>query len=170
MDHRPITSIVFFSVAVLVLTRFDYLVNAEFYNFGLQFSQTWYTNYTLLYNALFQIVIGLALFYSHNWRLAIIMEAFTLTCAQDIVYFGLWSGGVFPAGEWTWMSMYHIVGTWTTPMQIAFSTAITTTTILILQALKYRPIQLKLNNPLNSIIKPHLQPPTLINKRITRRR
>lgn len=161
MNHKTLISLLIFAAAVLLFTRIDYLTNAELYQFGLQYSDAWWQNYQILYNCLFQFVIGFSLLYSRNWRLAIVQEAFVLSCTQDLVYFGLWSGGVFPSGDWTWMSMYHVVGSWTTSMQIGFSAVFTIAPILVLFALRNYKLQTKWGTPLNLAFKRNMQPVNL---------
>jgi hypothetical protein len=130
MNRKTSVSLFLFVAAVLVFTRLDYLVNAELYGFGLQFSDAWWQNYEAIYFCLFQLTLSVLLLYSRNWRMIIVLEAFVLSCGQDLVYFSVWTRGAFPSGNWTWMSMYHLLGVWTTPMQIAFTFALTLTPTL----------------------------------------
>jgi hypothetical protein len=161
MNRKTTISLFFFAIAVLIFTRLDYLTNAELYRFGLKFSDSWWQNYQIIYNCLFQLVIGFSLFYSRNWRLSIIQEAFVLSCGQDLVYFGLWSGGVFPSGNWTWMNMYNMLGTWTTPMQVMFSAALTAAPILMFYGLKRQNVQLRFGSQLTAAFKRSIWPPRL---------
>lgn len=107
--------------AVLLFTRMDYLVNHRLYEHGLKFSEEWYSEYSLLYFLLYQFVIVLIGWFTHSWKLCVVLEAFVLSSAQDMVYFGLWEKGNFPKGDWTWMPLFKTFGTWKTEHQIILS-------------------------------------------------
>jgi hypothetical protein len=110
-----------FAGAVLLFTRMDYLVNKQLYDHGLQFSEDWYSDYSLYYSLLYQLVIALVFLQTRSWKLCFVLEAFVLSSAQDFVYFGLWEGGKFPQGDWTWMQGYKTLGHWTTQDQTLLS-------------------------------------------------
>lgn len=102
MRKTLIISFFLFVFGVLLLTRLDYLINFEFYQFGLKFSKNWYATYSFLYFAMFQFLIIILALYSHSWRFLIIGETFTLSSTQDLIYFALWQGS-FPTTSWTWL-------------------------------------------------------------------
>jgi len=109
--------ILFFFVAVLLLTRLDYLINNTFYSYGLVFSYGWYREYTLLYSLSYQLVIFLLLLWTRNKYLLLATEAFVFSATQDLIFFGLWCGR-FPPADWTWMLSYEMLGFWTTSTQL----------------------------------------------------
>jgi hypothetical protein len=119
--ERLLIAVVIFVASVLIFTCLDYLVNSDLYSFGLQFSNGWYSTYSFLYMALYQIVLVCLLLYSRSAKLFVVLEAFVLSAGPDLVYFGLWNHGVFPSGNWTWMQNYQLFGVWTTEMQFVFS-------------------------------------------------
>ena len=102
MQRKTWVTIIVFLVAVLLLTRIDFLINYTLYGYGLQFSQSWYFQYTFLYELLYQLVIVVMLFYSGNLFFVLIAETFVISSAQDLVYFGVWQGS-FPPGRWVWL-------------------------------------------------------------------
>ena len=119
--ERILISVLVFAVATLFYTLLDHVVNTTLYNYGLQFDNTWYILYSIGYLALYQIIIGALYLYSRSWRLAIVLEAFALSSGQDLVFFALWNGFVFPTGNWTWMSLYSMLGFWNTLIQVLYS-------------------------------------------------
>jgi hypothetical protein len=120
MKKENIFGLLLFFLGVLLFTRVDFFVNASLYNFGLQFSENWYGEYTALYTLCYQLLILSLAVYTRNLKLLVFMEIFVLTCTQDLVYFGLWQGA-FPQIDWSWMPFYRIFGTWTTTHQILLS-------------------------------------------------
>jgi len=102
MQRRTWVTIIVFLVAVFLFTRIDFLINYSLYGYGLQFSQSWYSEYALLYGLLYQFVIVVLLFYSGNLFFVLMAETFVLSSAQDLVYFGVWQGA-FPLGRWVWL-------------------------------------------------------------------
>ena len=109
-----------FSFSVLLLTRLDFLINNILYNFGLNFSEAWYQEYSILYFLAYQLIIFILLAYTKNLKLFAFFQVFVLTSTQDLVYFGLWEGS-FPSHEWVWMVHYRIFGFWNTTSQILLS-------------------------------------------------
>ena len=109
-----------FSFSVLLLTRLDFIINNVLYNFGLNFSQAWHQEYSILYFLAYQLVIFTLLAYTKNLKLFTFFQFFVLTSTQDLVYFCLWEGS-FPSHEWTWMPYYSIFGFWNTTSQILLS-------------------------------------------------
>ncbi|MCW4024549.1 MAG: hypothetical protein NWF01_05890 [Candidatus Bathyarchaeota archaeon] len=107
---------VFFCL-MLLYTRLDYLINKELYSYGLVFSINWYFTNQIVYILLYQTAILTLHLYHKNTKLTIFLEAFVVTSTQDLVYFGLWTQGVFPAYEWTWTSYYFLFGVWNTSTQ-----------------------------------------------------
>jgi len=120
MKQRDVFAVLLFFLGVLLFTRFDYFVNASLYNYGLQFSESWYGEYLILYGLCYQLLILSLLVYTRNVKLFVLMEVFVLTSTQDFVFFGLWQGA-FPTIEWAWTPFYRIFGSWTTTRQILLS-------------------------------------------------
>lgn len=118
---RSYIAILAFIGFVVIFTGMDYLVNATLYHFGLIFSNAWWQPYEMFYTLMFQVAILCLVLFSRSWRLLVVFEAFVLTAGEDLVYFGLWNRGVFPAGNWTWSGLYAIFGSWTTPWQAALT-------------------------------------------------
>jgi hypothetical protein len=133
--NKAVIAVLLFAISVLLLTRMDYLVNAQLYQFGLTFSESWAITYWALYILLYQLFIIVLLLFCKNWKLGLVFEVFTLTSSQDLVYFGVWSGGVFPKGNWTWMFLYKVFGFWNTQSQILL-TATSLTAVLLFFAYK----------------------------------
>jgi hypothetical protein len=140
MKRENIFALLLFFFGVLLFTRVDFFVNASLYNFGLQFNENWYTEYTTLYALCYQLLILSLFVYTRNLKLSVFMEIFVLTSTQDLVYFGLWQG-TFPQIEWSWMPFYRIFGTWTTTHQILLSFSanlLVSLAILLLPLVKQR--------------------------------
>ena len=123
MTKRTLLAILFFFGSVLILTRLDFNRNFTQYNYELQFDYGWYVEYSLLFSALYQLVIIPLTLWTHNFYFLLATEAFVLSNTPDLIYFGLWQGN-FPTGHWTWMWFYEIFGYWTTTLQIIISLAI----------------------------------------------
>lgn len=117
MNRRFLFAVGFFGASVLLLTKLDYLINTTFYGYGLQFSYGWYRDYTILYMMLFQLVIVPSSLWLQNKYYFVLTEAFVLSGTQDLIYFGVWNGGVFPSGDWSWMIFHDWFGSWTTANQ-----------------------------------------------------
>jgi len=120
MKRRDFFAVLLFFFGVLLFTRVDFFVNASLYNYGLQFSENWYSEYLILYGLCYQLLILSLLVYTRSLKLFVFMEVFVLTSTQDLVFFGLWQGA-FPRIEWSWTPFYRIFGTWTTTHQILLS-------------------------------------------------
>lgn len=118
--ERLIIASSIFIVAVLVFTRIDYLINSDFYGHGLQYADSWFWPYQIMYTALFQILIACLTLYTRSWRFLLVTEAFTLSGGQDLIFFGLWNMGAFPAGSWDWLLVVKLFPSlqWTSAMQI----------------------------------------------------
>lgn len=135
---RTIISIILFSASVLLLTRLDFLINNELYGFGLQFSQEWYSSYSVLLSLTYQLGILLIVLITRSFVFLAMSEAFVLSNTPDLIYFGLWQRS-FPNGNWTWMGYYHTFGVYTTQTQIVLTTfALTLGTITSLAYLLIR--------------------------------
>jgi hypothetical protein len=121
-----------FSFSVLLLTRLDFIINNVLYNFGLNFSQAWHQEYSLLYFLTYQLVIFTLLAYTKILKLFTLFQFFILTSTHDLVYFGLWQGS-FPSHEWTWMPYYSIFGFWDTTNQILLSASSLSAIMILFQ-------------------------------------
>ena len=118
--NRKLVAIGLFSFSVLLLTRIDFIINNVLYNFGLNFSEAWHQEYSILYFLAYQLVIFTLLAYTKSLKLFTLFQVFVLTSTQDLVYFCLWEGS-FPSHEWVWMVYYRIFGFWNTTSQILLS-------------------------------------------------
>jgi hypothetical protein len=116
----------------------DYIVNSVLYGFGLRFDAEWYGMYSAAYFLLYQLAACMLTLASKSWRLLVFMEAFVLSSTQDLIYFGVWSNGVFPSGDWSWMPLYKTLGFYTTTFQIILSGASMLSAILIIWLMKKR--------------------------------
>lgn len=125
-----------FFMAVFLLTYADWVVNGLLYQFGLRFDAVWYERYSLGYTLLWQFTVCLLAVAFKSWRLFVFMEAFVLSSTQDLIYFGVWNGGVFPVGDWTWMPLYNVLGFYNTGFQIVLSVVCVGSAILIIKMVK----------------------------------
>jgi hypothetical protein len=112
-----------FAGGILLLTKLDHIVNSTLYGHGLEFSMDWYWQYSVVYFILLQGVVFFSYIVVRKEKLLLLAEAFVLSGTQDLVYFGVWNGGVFPPGQWNWTPMYWFFGGWTTAHQVALSAA-----------------------------------------------
>ena len=112
-----------FACGILMLTKLDHIVNSTLYGFGLKFSMDWYWEYSIVYFILLQAVAVASYLFARRRELLLMAEAFVLSGTQDLVYFGVWSGGVFPRGQWDWTPYAWLLGSWTTNHQLALSAA-----------------------------------------------
>jgi len=112
-----------FSAGILLLTKLDHIVNSTLYGFGLQFSMDWYWQYSVAYLFLLQGLVLLAYLFSRSRELLLFAEAFVLSGTQDLVYFGIWNGGDFPSGQWSWTPYFQLFGSWTNLHQVLLSAA-----------------------------------------------
>jgi hypothetical protein len=131
--QKLVIASVLFVFATLLFTRIDYLINCDLSKYGLQYNNSWSVIYSPIYFLLFQITIVWTYLFTRSWKLCIVLEAFVLSASQDLIYFGVWGKGQFPTGQWTWMPLYKVFGTWTTQMQMGCTViAIAAGTILTL--------------------------------------
>ena len=114
-----------------LLSRIDFIVHQDLYNYGLQFSYKWANEYWITYfasYAYFSIVIGFIYWLASNrtrndLKISVGLIA-TVTLLQigglaDIIFFSLWAGGLPPDSvTWWWMPWYPVFGVWTSSMQI----------------------------------------------------
>ena len=137
MKRKNLFAVLLFFFGVLLFTRIDFFINASLYNYGLQFNENWYAEYTILYTLCYQLLILSLFVYTRNLKLFAFIEIFVVTSTQDLVYFGLWQGA-FPQIDWNWMPFYRIFGTWTTTHQILLSFS---ANLLVLLALIVLPLR-----------------------------
>lgn len=119
--HNHLLSFFIFIIAVLLITRLDYLVNSDLYHYKLEFNLSWYIPYLINIFLLYQMILILLLSFFKDFKIIAVLETFVLSSGQDIIYFLVWNHGVFPEGDWTWTCQYYLLGTWTTLMQIVFT-------------------------------------------------
>lgn len=118
-----IFSISLFTFLTLTLTGIDHIIHATLYEYGLVFSEAWAQPYWVMYWLAFQgVAVGCAAI-SRSWWLLIFYEAFTLTATQDLIFYAIWGRGIFPSGDWTWMTAYRLFGHWGTSEQFFLSGA-----------------------------------------------
>jgi len=120
MKREKLLAVIIFLFGILLFTRLDFLVNWSLYNYGLQFHENWYVEYSTLYALCYQFLIFSLLLYTKDLKLFSFMEVFVLTATQDLIYYGLWQG-TFPKIEWSWTIYYKILGSWTTNHQVLLS-------------------------------------------------
>jgi len=117
-----------------LLSRIDFIVHGYLYHYGLQFSYEWANEYWITYfaaYAYFSIVIGFIYWSASNRTRKDLKVSLGLTTTvnllqigglADIMFFGLWAGGLPPDNvEWWWMPWYQIFGVWTSSMQIVLT-------------------------------------------------
>ena len=133
---KDLITLALFLAGVLLFTYLDFVVNSVLYGFGLRFDYGWYDSYSLGYLLLFQFLILALTVYCKSWRRLVLMEAFVLSSTQDLVYFGVWSGCVFPVGDWTWMPLYETLGFYSTGFQVLLSTVCISSAMLLIKVVK----------------------------------
>jgi hypothetical protein len=138
MNIKTMICLLLFFISVFLFTFLDWVVNCVLYGFGLRFDAEWYGLYSAAYFLLYQLAIVMLVLASKSWRLLVFMEAFVLSSSQDLVYFGVWSRGVFPVGDWVWMPLYQTLGFYTTAFQVCLSAASMLSAILIVWLPKKR--------------------------------
>lgn len=136
MNRKILLTILLFFVAVLLLTFMDWIVNGLLYQHGLQFSEEWYGTYSLGYTLLWQFTLITLTLSLRSWKAFVLMEAFVLSSTQDLVYFGVWNGGVFPVGDWTWMPLFDVLGFYSTGLQVLLSVVCVGAAILLVKMTK----------------------------------
>jgi hypothetical protein len=129
---RTLAAIGIFCLAVLSLTRLDFLVNNVLYSFGLTFSEAWHQEYSILYFLVYQLLIFTLLVYTRNLKLFLFFQVFVLTSTQDLVYFGLWQGS-FPVHQWVWTAEYKLFGFWNTANQLLLSLCSISSILILLR-------------------------------------
>jgi hypothetical protein len=122
MNRKLAFTLLLFVVSVFVLTRIDYFVNSDMYQYGLIYSNVWFIPYQILYFLLYQMVITFLYLSCRDNRFLIVTEAFVLSGTQDILYFVTWGGGMpSPSVQWWWTLGYVVFGFWNTVTQVVFS-------------------------------------------------
>jgi hypothetical protein len=132
-----------FACGILLLTKLDFIINSTFYSYGLKFSMDWYWQYSVVYFVLLQCFAVGSFLLAHRRELLILAEAFVLSGTQDLVYFGVWNGGVFPPGQWNWTPYYWMFGSWTTAHQVALSVSSLIVAGSIIAILWWRAVYIK---------------------------
>ena len=118
---RVMFAIVLFLVAVVLLEGNGYLIHHDLYEYGLQYSQAWAEKDNLIKIVLYQFVILTITLIHKSWSVLILTEIFWITSTQDLIFYLIWNGGVFPEGNWTWMPFFSVFGNWTTTNQLVLS-------------------------------------------------
>jgi hypothetical protein len=126
-QHRTLLTVIL-SVGVLfaftvLLEGNGYIIHKHAYDQGAQWTPQTLALDNTIKIGLYQLVIWTLLLIHRRFSLFAYMQTFWLTCTQDLIFYAVWNGGVFPAGDWTWMPLYTYFNGWTTTMQIALSTA-----------------------------------------------
>ncbi|MFQ5999151.1 MAG: hypothetical protein ACE5J6_00095 [Candidatus Bathyarchaeia archaeon] len=114
-----------------LLSRIDFIVHGDLYHYGLQFSCEWANEYWITYfvaYAYFSIVIGFMYWLASNRTrkdlkvslgLIATVNLLLIGGLADIIFFGLWAGGLPPDSiVWWWVPWYQIFGVWTSSIQI----------------------------------------------------
>jgi hypothetical protein len=133
-----------------LLSRLDFIVHGDLYNYGLQFSLEWAGNYWVTYSAAylyFAIVMGSVYWLASKRRredlktslgLSMTVIFLQLGGLQDIFFFCLWGGGLPPNGViWWWMPWYQILGVWNTSMQVSLMAGMTLIAVIMWGAILY---------------------------------
>ena len=120
-----------------LMSRIDFIVHQDLYNYGLQFSYEWANEYWIAYfasYAYFSIVIGFIYWLASNRTrkdlkvslgLIATVNLLLIGGLADIIFFSLWAGGLPPDSVmWWWVPWYQIFGVWTSSMQIILMTFI----------------------------------------------
>ena len=113
-------SIILFLAGSFFLAGRDNIVHGIHYDYGLIFDEAWANLDWTIYFIQFQILALSCALVARSWKLYVFFEAFTLSATQDLMFYA-WRGFVFPAGDWTWMPLYDILGFYTTSFQIVLS-------------------------------------------------
>ncbi len=123
MHRSVVLGVILFFVAVVLLEGNGYIIHRGLYEHGLTYSESWAEKDNLLKICLYQFVIFTLLFIHKSWRVWVLTEVFWFTCSQDLFFYLIWNHGVFPAGDWSWLPFYNILGHWTTLDQTILSIA-----------------------------------------------
>ena len=127
-----------FACGILLVTKLDHIVNSTLYGQGTSFSMSWYWPYSVVYFLLLQGFVAVLFLFVRRKEAVLLAEAFILSGSQDIVYFGVWNGGVFPPGQWSWTPYFWAFGGWNTVDQLALSAASLGLACVIIVALRWR--------------------------------
>lgn len=137
-NRRIIAGLVFFVSGVVLLEGNGYLIHHDLYQYGLTWSPIWADKDLLIKVALYQFLIFMLLLYHKSWRLFTITEVFWLSSAQDLLFYLVWGGGIFPSGDWTWMPNYCFFGHWTTADQVIWSVSLVCTSAVMTRLIRRR--------------------------------
>ena len=127
-----------------LMSKIDFIVHGILYNYGLQFSFEWAIDYWVVYTVafvIFSVIVSLMYWLGSektmkDLKLSLALLAtvniLMISGLQDVMFYILLAGGLPPNDVvWWWVPWFHIVGTWTTPMQILLTLAgISVTTLL----------------------------------------
>jgi len=120
-QKRLLAGTAIFACGILLITKFDHMVNSTLYGNGTKLTIGWYWPYSAVYFLLLQGFAVVLYLYVRKMEALLVAESFVLSGSADIVYFGAWNGGVFPPGQWSWTLFYQAFGRWTTADQLALS-------------------------------------------------
>lgn len=117
-----------------LMSRIDFLVHGTLYHHGLQFSYDWAIDYWIIYTAtfvVFSIIVSLMYWlgssktvkdFKFSLALLATVNLLMIGGVQDIMFYVFWSGGLPPNNViWWWAPWSYLLGTWTSLMQIAFT-------------------------------------------------
>jgi hypothetical protein len=121
LRRSVVLGVVLFFVAVVLLEGNGYVIHHDLYEHGLRYSESWAGKDNLIKMALYQFVIFTVLIIHKSWRVWVFTEVFWCTCSQDLLFYLIWNGGVFPDGDWGWLPFCRVLGHWTTLNQAVFS-------------------------------------------------
>lgn len=141
-QKRLLAGTAIFACGILLITKFDHMVNSTLYGTGTKLTIGWYWPYSAVYFLLLQGFVVVLYLYVQKREALLLAESFVLSGSADIVYFGAWNGGVFPPGQWTWTFFYQAFGGWTTADQLALSSAslaLAGAAVLLLRLRRRRP-------------------------------
>lgn len=136
-----------------LMSKIDFIVHGILYDYGLQFSFEWAIDYWIVYTVafvVFSVIVSLMYWLGSkkamkdlkfSIALLVTVNILMISGLQDAMFYILWARGL-PLNDvvlW-WAPWFHIVGTWTTPMQILLTLAGISLTTLLWAVLIGRPV------------------------------
>ena len=118
--YSVLISIFLFFMFVIMLEGNGWIIHKLHYDMGANWTPAILTLDNTIKFILYQLVVWTLLLFHKNFWLFAGTQVFCLTHSQDLFFYG-WGGFIFPSGDWTWMPLYSVFGTWTTLMQFSVS-------------------------------------------------
>lgn len=130
MNRWHVASLILFGLSIIFLSGRDWIVHGLHYDYGLRYDIAWAQIDWNIYLIQLYVAAFSCAFIARSWKLLLGYCAFVWSSTQDLIFYGVWMQGKFPAGDWTWMGYYSIFGVWTTFHQFIFSFTILSLTII----------------------------------------